>query len=75
MIMSKHRNKIKFYINKKQYLVTKTINLNDLLRYLVLKQYVFILEYNHIICDKKNWHKYKIKENDNIEIITIVGGG
>jgi thiamine biosynthesis protein ThiS len=36
---------------------------------------LLVLEYNNLICNKKNWDKIFIKNNDRIEIVTIVGGG
>jgi thiamine biosynthesis protein ThiS len=34
-----------------------------------------VLEHNKLIRKKENWNQIKIKNNDTIEIITIVGGG
>jgi thiamine biosynthesis protein ThiS len=34
-----------------------------------------VIEYNNVICNKKNWDKIFITNDDKIEIVTIVGGG
>jgi thiamine biosynthesis protein ThiS len=36
---------------------------------------LLVLEYNNVICNKKNWENIYIKHQDKIEIVTIVGGG
>ena len=36
---------------------------------------LLVLEHNNSISDKKNWKKIFIKDQDKIEIVTIVGGG
>lgn len=62
-------------VNGEQYLVPKTINLLELINYFDYKNTFFILEYNDIIYSKKIWGNILIKNNDRIEILTIVGGG
>jgi len=66
---------MKFFINNKKYWTNKSITLNDLVQYFNFNSQIFILEYNSTIFDKKSWYKYKIQNNDRIELITIVGGG
>ena len=34
-----------------------------------------ITQYNDFVCNRKNWDQIIVKENDKIEIVTIVGGG
>lgn len=68
-------NRIRFFFNGKKYFTTTWVNLNDLLIYFNYSSSIFVVEYNHFICDKRNWKKITIQENDRIEIITIVGGG
>ena len=53
----------------------KYITLSDLINYFNYNTSLFVLEYNNLICNKKNWNKIFIKNNDKIEIVTIVGGG
>nr|QXM17199.1 Thiamine biosynthesis protein [Chaetoceros muellerii] len=68
-------NRIRFFFNGKEYYITTLISLNDLLNYFNYDSSIFVVEYNHYICNKNNWKKITIQENDKIEIITIVGGG
>ena len=64
-----------FVLNGQKYYVTKSINLLDLLNYFNYNSSLLVLEYNNFVCNKKNWDKILINENDKIEIVTIVGGG
>jgi thiamine biosynthesis protein ThiS len=34
-----------------------------------------VIEYNGKICHQEKWPIIKLKKNDKIELITIVGGG
>ena len=47
----------------------------DLINYFNYNTSLLVLEYNNSICNKKNWNKISIENNDKIEIVTIVGGG
>lgn len=49
--------------------------LSELVIYFNCNTSLLILEYNNLICNKKNWKTISIKNNDKIELITIVGGG
>ena len=64
-----------FFFNGQEYCTESSISLSDLIEYFNFNSSLFILEYNKFICNKKEWRKIKIKENDTIEIVTIVGGG
>ncbi len=64
-----------FYFNGQKYYTNQPINLKELLNYFNYKTSLFVIEYNNFICNKNEWNKIKIKKNDQIEIITIVGGG
>jgi sulfur carrier protein len=66
---------ITFYFNGQEYSTAQLITLSDLINYFGYKSILFVLEHNNYICNKTEWCKVKIKENDKIEIITIVGGG
>jgi sulfur carrier protein len=72
MIMSKIK---KFFLNGQEYHTQANFKIIDVIYYLNYKKKIFIVEYNSSICDKKMWDKINIKNNDKIEIITIVGGG
>ena len=66
---------IKFFLNGQCYLTEKEINLLDLINYFNYNQSLLVLEHNNLICDKKNWKQIFLKNQDRIEIVTIVGGG
>ena len=65
----------KFFLNGQQYYTKQNINLSDLINYFNYNDSLLVLEYNNSICNKKNWKKMFIENNDKIEIVTIVGGG
>jgi len=64
-----------FIVNGQQYFITKEITILELINYFNYKSQLLVVEYNNLICSKTNWDKIKIKNNDRIEIVTIVGGG
>ena len=64
-----------FYFNGQKYCTNNIIKLNDLLHYFNYQSQLFVIEYNDFICNKNKWETIEIKNNDKIEIITIVGGG
>jgi sulfur carrier protein len=65
----------KFFLNGQEYRTYGDFTLPELLYYFNYRERLFVIEYNNLICDKKHWPKIKIKTNDKIEIVTIVGGG
>lgn len=70
--MSKTKN---FFLNGEKYFITQEITLLQLITYFSYNSSLLVLEYNNLICNKKNWNKIYISNNDKIEIVTIVGGG
>jgi len=66
---------ISFSLNGQHYCVKSRVNIFEILQYFHFKNLFFILEYNSVICNKEEWKKTDIQDNDCIEIITIVGGG
>lgn len=66
---------INFFVNGQKYRTYNTLTLPKILNYLNYKSNLFVVEYNNVICNQKNWKNQKIYNNDKIEIITIVGGG
>lgn len=69
-------NQIKqFLLNGQEYYTKQNINLFDLISYFDYNDYLLVLEYNNLICNKKKWKTVFIKDQDKIEIVTIVGGG
>lgn len=65
----------KFSLNGENYYIKHTLTLSTLIEYFNYNTSLLVLEYNNLICNKKNWNKIFIKNNDKIEIVTIVGGG
>lgn len=64
-----------FTLNGHKYFTDHELTLLELLNYFNYNTSLFVLEYNNLICHKKNWSTINIKTNDRIEIVTIVGGG
>lgn len=64
-----------FYLNGQIYLTSASLTLLDLIMYFNYNKSLLVIEYNNVICDKKNWDKIFIANDDKIEIVTIVGGG
>jgi sulfur carrier protein len=64
-----------FFLNGQKYFTKAELTILDLIHYFNYNTSLFVLEYNSSICNKKNWNQIRIKNNDKIEIVTIVGGG
>jgi sulfur carrier protein len=64
-----------FFLNGQEYFCKRQLTLSDLLNYFNYKLSLLVVEYNNFICPKDKWGKIYIKNNDKIEIVTIVGGG
>jgi len=64
-----------FFLNNEKYITEDHINLHDLILYFDYNASLLVLEYNQVILDKKHWKTTFIKDLDEIEIVTIVGGG
>ena len=39
------------------------------------KPNTIVVELNNLIINSKNWEKVELKDGDNLEIVSIVGGG
>jgi thiamine biosynthesis protein ThiS len=65
----------KFFLNGQSYYTKQNINLFDLVTYFNYSDFLLVLEYNNLICNKKKWKQIFITDQDKIEIVTIVGGG
>ena len=68
-------NSTNFFLNGEKYYIKTKVNLLELITYFNYNTSLLVLEYNNSICNKKNWNKIYINNNDKIEIVTIVGGG
>tara|TARA_B100000768_G_scaffold93237_1_gene87217 strand:+ start:17592 stop:17795 length:204 start_codon:yes stop_codon:yes gene_type:complete len=64
-----------FYINDKKVFCNQSFSIIDLVKFLHLDLDLIVLEYNKLILPKRLWEKTFIKNQDEIEFVTIVGGG
>ena len=64
-----------FFLNGQKYSMDSELTILELIKYFNYNTSLLVLEYNNLICKKKNWNKIIIQNNDKIEIVTIVGGG
>ena len=64
-----------FFLNGHKYYTQDEFTVLELINYFNYNTSLLVLEYNNLICDKKSWNKIKLKNNDRIELVTIVGGG
>jgi thiamine biosynthesis protein ThiS len=64
-----------FFLNGQKFCTKNDLTILDITKYFDYKTSLLVLEYNNLICNKKNWSQIFIKNNDKIEIVTIVGGG
>lgn len=64
-----------FFLNGHEYYTQQDINLLDLINYFQYNTSLLVLEYNGLVCNKKDWDHVFINNDDKIEIVTIVGGG
>lgn len=66
---------IKFFLNGEQYYISNELTISKLMEYFNYNRSLLVLEYNNLICNKENWSEILLRNNDKIEIVTIVGGG
>ena len=49
--------------------------LSTALKFMGYKPNTIVVELNHSIINSLKWEKVKLKDGDNLEIVSIVGGG
>ena len=64
-----------FFLNGQEYYTNHDLTILEIIEYFNYNNSLFVLEYNNLIYNKKKFNSISIKNNDKIEIITIVGGG
>jgi|TARA_B100000482_G_scaffold174251_1_gene142627 thiamine biosynthesis protein ThiS len=64
-----------FYVNDRKIFSDQSFSVSDLLVFLNLNIDLIVIEYNKIILPKSLWKQTVIKNNDEVEFVTIVGGG
>ena len=62
-------------INGKTYKYTGSFTILSLLEYLGFKTNLIVIDYNGTILQKEFWSHTALKQNDNLEILTVAGGG
>lgn len=66
---------MKIKLNGKEILIKDNINIENLLKLKQINKKNIVIEINKVIITKDLWSKKKLNENDEVEIITAVGGG
>ena len=64
-----------FSLNGQVYHTNQNLTLLDIILYFNYNNSLFVLELNHLICNKNKWDKTFITNQDILEIVSIVGGG
>jgi sulfur carrier protein len=64
-----------FLLNGQEYSTASDLTILELIQYFNYNTSLLVLEYNNLICNKTNWSNTFLKNDDKIEIVTIVGGG
>ena len=64
-----------FFLNGENYYIENSKTISKILEYFSYNKSLLVLEYNNLICHKKDWDKIYVQNKDRIEIVTIVGGG
>ncbi len=59
----------KIELDQKNALLSKALNKMG------YKSNTIVVELNNLIINSMNWDKVKLKDGDNLEIVSIVGGG
>lgn len=62
-------------INGKNETVKSSLNLGELIAEKGLTPEHIVVEHNYNIISREEWSRIKVKDDDNIEIISFVGGG
>jgi len=60
---------IKIELDQENALLSKALNLMG------YKRHTIVVELNNLIINSIKWEKVKLKDGDNLEIVSIVGGG
>ena len=60
---------------KKIELAQENVLLSTALNSMGYKPNTIVVELNNLIINSLKWEKVKLKEGDNLEIVSIVGGG
>ena len=64
-----------FYVNDRKIFSDQSFSVSDLLGFLNLNVDLIVIEFNKIILPKSLWDNTIIQNLDEVEFVTIVGGG
>ena len=60
---------------KKLELDQEKVLISTVLKHMGYKSNTIVVELNNLIINSMKWEKVKLKDGDNLEIVSIVGGG
>jgi thiamine biosynthesis protein ThiS len=66
---------VDIFINGCKYRFTKRISITQLVMFLNCSKNAIAVEYNQSIIKQEIWPHTLLRPNDNLEFVTIVGGG
>lgn len=66
---------MQIYLNGKKTEMDSVVSLSDFLTLRGLEPDRIVVQYNFEIVRKEDWTRIYLKENDNLEILRLVGGG
>ena len=66
---------IEIQLNGKPYSLSEGVNINSLLEELSIPKGKVAIELNRKVLHKENYTKTVLKNNDQVEIVTFIGGG
>ena len=66
---------IYFSLNGQSYYSNQKLTVFDIITYFNYKDSLLVLELNQRVFNKKKWQQTFINDQDNLEIVSIVGGG
>lgn len=69
------QNYLTIFINGSPFNCDSSMSLYDILNYLDINIDLVIIEYNHSIVERQHFNSLYFRNNDSIEVISIVGGG
>ena len=64
-----------FYVNDRKIFSDQCFSVYDFLKFLDFNLDIVVIEHNKIILPQNLWKRVLIKANDEIEFVTVVGGG
>ena len=64
-----------FLLNGQSYYTTQNLTLLDIITYFDYNNSLLVLELNQLVYNKTKWHQTFLNNQDELEIVSIVGGG